>query len=380
MVPASISRMSPPSASGVTATSPMPMPRSFIFPASAPMIQLLEALAFPDAAAVASKYAASSRDDVSTPASYGGRPYCSTKRRRRASGSSGRSAMTSATQLLLEGERWQIGLGEVAVVVRLFLPPHRPGAAGVGVPQAGFLIDRAAGGDDLGLPGDLVLDGALHVPEGVEVLDFDLDAERGRPGRPHRDVGVAAQAALFHVAVVDADGHEDGAQAREELRGIGRRPQVRLGDDLDERHAAAVEVEMGPAIGVREAVVQRLAGVLLHVHAGDADLLAARTASGTRPRRRARAAGRTGRSDSPWAGRGRSSSCARRWRPAARRSRGRAPRARRTRPHGGSARAGRRAGPGRPGTPACWAPRRTTCCSRRRSCWRSAAGNGSRGR
>ena len=93
------------------------------------------------------------------------------------------------------------------------------------------------------------------------------------PGRPHGDVRVAAQAALFHVAVVDAEPDEDLAQPAEELGRVGRRPQVRLGDDLDERHAAAVEVDVGLAIGVGEALVERLAGVLLHVDARDADTL-----------------------------------------------------------------------------------------------------------
>ena len=57
----------------------------------------------------------------------------------------------------------------------------------------------------------------------------------------------------------------------EELRGVGGRPQVGLGDDLDERHAAAVVVDVGLAIGVGEPFVQRLAGVLFHVDARDAD-------------------------------------------------------------------------------------------------------------
>ena len=39
----------------------------------------------------------------------------------------------------------------------------------------------------------------------------------------HRDVGVAAQAALFHVAVVDAERDQDRAQPAEELGGRRRR-------------------------------------------------------------------------------------------------------------------------------------------------------------
>ena len=110
---------------------------------------------------------------------------------------------------------------------------------------------------------------ALDVPEGVEVLELGLHPESLGTGRPHRDVRVAAEAALFHVAVVHADGDQDRAEPREELRGIRGGSQVRLGDDLDERHAAAIEVQVGPVGGVGEAFVEGLAGVLFHVDPGD---------------------------------------------------------------------------------------------------------------
>ena len=117
----------------------------------------------------------------------------------------------------------------------------------------------------------------------LRFLTSALVPSASAPARPHRHVRVAAQAALFHVAVVDAEPDQDRAQAAEELGGVGRRPQVGLGDDLDERHAAAVVVDVGLAIGVGEAFVQRLAGVLFHVHARDADARASRRRSGTRP-------------------------------------------------------------------------------------------------
>ena len=50
-----------------------------------------------------------------------------------------------------------------------------------------------------------------------------------------------------------------------------RRAHVGLADDLDERHAAAVVVDVGPAIGVGKPFVQRLARVLFHVDARQAD-------------------------------------------------------------------------------------------------------------
>ena len=198
-------------------------------------------------------------------------------------------------------------------------------------------------------------------------------------GRTHRHVGVAAQAALLHVAVVDAEPHEDRAQAAEELRGVGRRPQVGLGDDLDERHAAAVEVDVGLAIGVGKPLVQRLAGVLFHVDARDADARRRRAAR-SRPRRRRQRllvlrdliALRQVRIEVVLAreDRGLVDPC----------SRARAPRGSRVDRRAVQHRQRARQARDRPGRRACSAARRTPCCSRRRSSWRSAAARGSRGR
>src|SRR5205085_5074328 len=92
-------------------------------------------------------------------------------------------------------------------------------------------------------PDDLVLDRLLHVAERVEVLDLDLRAQGRGPGRPYRHVGVAAQAALFEVAVVGADRGQHVAQAAEEVGGDRRGADVRLGDDLDQRRAGTIEGE-----------------------------------------------------------------------------------------------------------------------------------------
>ena len=141
---------------------------------------------------------------------------------------------------------------------------------GRGVPQAGLLLDPPPGADGLRLPVDLVLERALQEPERVEVLHLDLHPEGRLSDRSDGDVRVAAQAALLHVAVVDPDGGEDAPQPGEEDRGRGRRPQIRMRHDLDQRHAAAVEVEVGLPVGVAAGRVQRLARVLLEMHPDDA--------------------------------------------------------------------------------------------------------------
>ncbi len=173
----------------------------------------------------------------------------------------------------IDDERRQVGLGEVAVVVGLLLGAHGVGAAFAGVPEARLLDDAAAGLDDLDLALDLVLEGGADEAEGVDVFDLDLGAELLLAAGTDGDVGVAAERAFFHVAVGDAGVEEDLLEAGEVLVGLVGGADVGLGDDLDQRRAAAVEVDVGARGGVGEAVVEALAGVLFHVQAGDADAL-----------------------------------------------------------------------------------------------------------
>ncbi len=121
----------------------------------------------------------------------------------------------------------------------------------------------------LRLPRDLELEGALQRPERVQVLDLRAGAERGLAVPAQRHVRIAPEAALFHVGVRRADGHERGPQAPREFGGVFGRGEVGLGDDLDEGHTAAVEIEVRGLGRVGEAFVQRLASVLLEVHADE---------------------------------------------------------------------------------------------------------------
>jgi hypothetical protein len=82
------------------------------------------------------------------------------------------------------------------------------------------------------------------------------------------DVRVAAEAPLLHVAVADTREAHDLVQGFEIRDGFVRAAEVRLADDLDERHPGPIQVdERGPGGGM-----DRLAGVLLEVDAADADL------------------------------------------------------------------------------------------------------------
>ena len=94
------------------------------------------------------------------------------------------------------------------------------------------------------------------------------------PARAYADVGVPADLALLHVALAHAKLDDEVAQLLEELPRRLRRRDVRLGDDLDERRAATVEVDHGvvrAGDAARVAAgVDELGGVLLHVHPVDA--------------------------------------------------------------------------------------------------------------
>ena len=105
------------------------------------------------------------------------------------------------------------------------------------------------------------------------------------------DVRVAAQRPLLHLGVRDAELDDGLAQELQEALRLLRRTDVRLRDDLDERRAAAVEVDerglgaVDPPAGAAD--VDRLRGVLLEVRPDDPDLVVAvprRARRSARPR------------------------------------------------------------------------------------------------
>src|SRR5439155_20026664 len=141
---------------------------------------------------------------------------------------------------------------------------HRAGDVAIGIPQPGLLHDPAAARYDLDLARDLVLERALDRTEGVHVLDLGARAERVAAGRAHRDVGVAAKAAFLHVAVADLEILQGRAQRAEVRDGLGGTLQLGLADDLEQRHAGAVEIDDA---GIGVSVVDVLARVLLEMDA-----------------------------------------------------------------------------------------------------------------
>lgn len=126
-----------------------------------------------------------------------------------------------------------------------------------------LLLDASPAIEHGTLPGELDLDRPFDGRERVEVLDLGLGAQHIGGGAAHRNVHVDAQRPLFHVGIGDLDVLEDLLQATRVRRRLGGRADVGLGDDLHERGPGAIEVD---GRRVAEAIVHRLAGVLLHVH------------------------------------------------------------------------------------------------------------------
>ena len=169
---------------------------------------------------------------------------------------------------LVDDHRDQVRVREIPIVVGLLLAAHGLGAAPVRVPEQGLLHHLAAVEEEVALPPLLVLQRQLHVAERVHVLQLGAGAELVLPLGPQADVGVAAEAALLHVAVADVEIADNGVQFPQVGGRLRGRAQVRLADDLQERRAGAVEVHVAHRFAL---VVHQLAGVLLHVDAGDAD-------------------------------------------------------------------------------------------------------------
>ena len=162
-------------------------------------------------------------------------------------------------------ERRQIRFGEVSIVVALFLDPHRP-----------ELTSARSMGCELDAPaplelGDLlvaeVLQGAFYRCERVHVLDFLLRPER-LPRASDREVGVDAEAAFLHAAVGDLQVLENLLERAKVPARVMRIPKIGLAYDLDQWHAAPIEVNGRQPW---KPIVQRLACVFFQVQSSDPD-------------------------------------------------------------------------------------------------------------
>src|SRR5690606_25830221 len=163
-------------------------------------------------------------------------------------------------------ERRQIRIRKITIVVRVFLGAQRRRLRGAGIEAARLLLYLTTSVQDRRLARDLDGDGPLHELEGVDVLELYPRTETFAPLRAQGHVRVAAKAALFHVAVVDADRHQDLAYGAHVGGGLLARSQIGLTHDLDERRSRTVQIDGRGALDP----VQVLAGVFFQVHTGNA--------------------------------------------------------------------------------------------------------------
>ena len=120
------------------------------------------------------------------------------------------------------------------------------------VPAAGLLRNRTAGFEFADLAGGLVDDRVADARDRIEVLGLGTGTELLDATTADRDVTVATQLALFHVAISDASLGEHRDERAEEGFGFGRGTKVWFGDDLEKRHTRAVVVDEGAAARVAE--------------------------------------------------------------------------------------------------------------------------------
>ena len=193
----------------------------------------------------------------------------------RVAGSSGSSERKLFDELGRRLDRDEIGLGEVAVVVRLLLGPSGGELPRCGVEVVGLLPHLVSRLPDTDLPLDLGLDPARDEVERVHVLDLGPRAQLVGAGGANRDVGIDAQRPLLHLRVRDPELDDRLTEKLEEPLRLVRGPDVRCRDDLDERRPASVVVderEVRAADPSRVAAdVNRLGRVLLEVRTHDPD-------------------------------------------------------------------------------------------------------------
>ena len=117
-----------------------------------------------------------------------------------------------------------------------------------------------------------VRNSAANCGDGVHVLHLGANAKLIGSLGTDGEVHVAAHGAKLHAALRHLRETQQRTQALKVCNNLVGAGEVRLADDLDQRHARTVEVDQR---GVGQRVVNELAGIFLHVDLLDADVLRA---------------------------------------------------------------------------------------------------------
>ena len=87
-----------------------------------------------------------------------------------------------------------------------------------------------------------------------------------------RYIGIAPEAAFFHISVADIQVSEDGTEMAKIRPGLFRGADIRFAHDFDERNSGSVEID--PTVwSIR--IMDQLSGIFFHMDPGDADPLSA---------------------------------------------------------------------------------------------------------
>ena len=127
---------------------------------------------------------------------------------------------------------------------RLFRAHQKRFAGGV-IPTAGLLLQSVLALQRLGLSMNLERERATHPANRIHVFDLNLRPKLGLGFRPDRDVAITTQLPLLHVSIADAAIDQDLFERGQKRERLFRRINFRLGHDLHQRRARAVEINPG---------------------------------------------------------------------------------------------------------------------------------------
>ncbi len=165
----------------------------------------------------------------------------------------------------------EVRVGEQAIVVGRLLHAHDDRMPSTRLPVARLLVDDAPLLKDLRLAKDLVLEAIVQALEGVDVLELRLGSKPRLSAASQAYIAVAAHGPRLHGAIGYAEREKRLAKLLHEQARFFGCTQVRLGDELNQRRAAAVVVNQRlrrlSDAAFFAADVHHLGRILLHVDA-----------------------------------------------------------------------------------------------------------------
>ncbi len=165
--------------------------------------------------------------------------------------------------LITDEHRHKIRIREIAVIVCILLGAHRIGVFFVVIPAACLLNDRLALPKELDLPLAFAVNRAPDRLERVQVLHLGTGTKLFCADLPHGKVDIRTHGTFLQLAVRRTQILNDQAQLFQISDDLLGASHIRLGHDLDQRHAAAVVIHQRTVLPL---IVNQLSGILLHMN------------------------------------------------------------------------------------------------------------------